>query len=400
MPGKQPVSLIVLLALLTALGPLSTDMYLPSLPDITTGFGSDAARAQLTLSVFLLGFAAGMLIYGPIADRAGRKPVLLTGLAVFGAASLACYASLSIDMLIVARFFQALGAAGPVVLARAIVRDLTRAEMAGRLLSYMGAIMGVVPALAPILGGALHEAFGWRINFLVMAGLCLALVLAARFRLPETLAASNRPPRGLAELRRNYADLLKSGTFLYYVMCSSLSFAGLFAFISGSSFILQNVFGLSPQIFGFSFTFMVAGYISGTLLGGRLTMRLGIDQLIMFGAALLALGGLAMTVMTMLQIAGALGVIVPMAVYSAGVGLMMPQSMAGALTPFPDKAGTASSLLGFIQTVAGSLAGIYIGHNLAGGAVLLALFITAMGVAALVLTQIRNGRMPARAKDI
>ncbi len=389
MAGKQKLSLIVLLALLTALGPLSTDMYLPSLPDIARAMATDEVRAQLTLSVFLFGFAAGMLIYGPVADRIGRRPVLLTGLGVFGAASLMCYVSPSIDMLIAARFFQALGAAGPVVLARAIVRDLTKAEMAGRLLSYMGAIMGLVPAIAPILGGAVHEHFGWRVNFLVMTGLCLALLLAARRMLPETLAKSNRPARGFAEIMRNYRDLIRSPVFLYYMLCSSLSFSGLFAFISGSSFILQGEYGLSPLLFGLSFTFMVAGYIVGTLTGGRLTMRVGIDRLIMLGAMALALGGLVMTLMSMFRIAGAFAIILPMAFYSLGVGLMMPQSMAGALTPFPEKAGTASSLLGFLQTIAGALSGIYIGHHLAGGAVQLALFISAMGLAALALTLVR-----------
>lgn len=390
MTGKQPASLIVLLALLTALGPLSTDMYLPSLPDIARNLNTDDTRTQLTLSVFLFGFAIGMLIYGPVADRIGRRPVLLTGLILFGVSSLACYASPSIDALTAARFFQALGAAGPVVLARAIVRDLTKAEMAGRLLSYMGAIMGLVPALAPIVGGFLHEAYGWRVNFLVMAALCMALLFTARRLLPETLSETNRPARGFAEILRNYRDLLQSRVFLYYVLCACLSFSGLFAFISGSSFILQGEFGLSPQMFGLSFTFMVAGYIIGTLTGGRLTVKLGIDRLVMYGGVLLALGGIIMTLMSAFEIAGVYAIILPMALYSAGVGLMMPQSMAGALTPFPEKAGTASSLLGFLQTISGALAGIFIGYNLSGGALQMAIFITVMGVAAFVLTQIKT----------
>lgn len=398
MAGKQPVRLIVLLALLTALGPLSTDMYLPSLPDIADRLNTDEARTQLSLSVFLFGFAAGMLIYGPIADRIGRKPVLLIGLGLFGVSSLVCFASPSIETLIGARFFQALGAAGPVVLARAIVRDLTKAEMAGRLLSYMGSIMGLVPAIAPILGGVLHEAFGWRVNFLVMAGLCFGLAVTAVRLLPETLSGTNRPPRGLPEIIRNYRDLLRSRVYLYYVLCASLSFCGLFAFISGSSFILQGVYGLSPTIFGLSFTFMVAGYIGGTLIGGRLTMKLGIDRLIMYGGVLLAAGGLIMTFMTVTHVAGAFAIILPMAIYSAGVGLMMPQSMAGALTPFPEKAGTASSLLGFIQTVSGALGGIFIGHRLSGGAVQMAMFIAAMGVAAFLATQVQLSIQRARTR--
>ncbi len=377
--------LTVLLALLTSMGPLSTDMYLPSLPDISRVFGTDDARTQLTLSVFLFGFAAGMLIYGPLADRLGRKPVLLSGLALFVLASIGCTFSPSIEALIAGRFVQALGAAGPVVLARAIVRDLYRGAEAGRMLSHMGAIMGLVPAIAPVLGGVLHDAFGWRVIFAIIAALGLALLALGAFSLPETLKSANRKPPSPGQILRDYRHLLQNSGFRFYVACASLSFAGLFAFISGSSFVLQDNYGLSPQLYGLSFAFMVAGYIAGTLTGARLTMRLGLDGVIELGAVFLLFGGIGMALLTFNDIAGAWDIIFPMALYSAGVGMVLPQSMAGAMTPFPEKAGTASSLLGFVQTLSGAFAGILAGHILAVGAMGMVLIIAILSLAAFLL---------------
>jgi DHA1 family bicyclomycin/chloramphenicol resistance-like MFS transporter len=367
-------------------------MYLPSLPDISQQLGTSDANTQQTLSVFLFGFAAGMLVYGPLADRLGRKPVLLSGLGLFVIATLVCTFSPSIEFLIAGRFVQAVGAAGPVVLARAIVRDLYRGAEAGRMLSHMGAIMGVVPAIAPVLGGMLHEAFGWRINFALTALLALALLWLGARALPETLRAGRRAPPGLAEIMRSYGRLLQNRVFVFYVGGAALAFAGLFAFISGSSFVFQDVYGLSPRLYGLSFAFMVAGYITGTLIGARLTMRLGLDQVINRGALLLLLGGLSMALMVFFSIAGAWNIILPMAVYSAGVGMVLPQCMAGALSPFPEKAGTASSLLGFLQTLAGAGAGIVAGHNLANGAWGLAALIALLGSAAFLL--VAGQRLP------
>src|SRR3712207_1478784 len=185
----ETLAMTVVLALLTALGPLSTDMYLPSLPAIAADLGATTAGTQLTLSAFLLGFAVGQFVYGPVSDRVGRRPVLLFGLGLFALASLACTAAPSIEALVAARFVQALGASGPIVLGRAIVRDLYEGPRAGRELSRMSTIMGLVPAVAPVLGGLLHEALGWRSNFAacILFGVVLAAVVIAR--LPETIPA-------------------------------------------------------------------------------------------------------------------------------------------------------------------------------------------------------------------
>ena len=280
--------------LLTALGPLSTDFYLPSLPDIVRVMQTDVAGAQATLSAFLFGFAGGQILWGPLSDRLGRRPVLLTGLALFTLATLACALAPSIEALTAARAVQALGASGPIVLGRAMVRDLYEGPRAGRELARMGMIMGLVPAVAPVLGGVLQQAFGWRSTF--VASLAFAAVLAAvvGFLLPETLRTRSREPLSLLAIIRGFGTLLQNRAYRVYVGLTALAYGGLFAFISGSSFVLIGIHGLTPAQYGLSFGFGVLGFILGTILAQRLVGRRGMDGVIGLGVVCLAAGGLAM----------------------------------------------------------------------------------------------------------
>lgn len=357
-------ALTALLGLMTALGPLSTDMYLPSLPAIGTSFGASTSLAQLSLSSFLAGFACGQIVYGPLSDRRGRKPVLLAGLCIFLLASLACAFADSITFLILARFFQALGASGPIVLARAIVRDLYDGSQAGRELSRMGTIMGIVPAAAPILGGVLEASFGWRSNFFVMALIGTALGLTIIFRLPETIRHRSREAFSVLSVLRGYRALLRHHGYRSYVALSSLTYSGLFCFISGATFVLQGYYGLNEIAFGFSFASVVIGFISGSFIAQRIVTRLGLNRTISIGMALITFGGAAMMLLSLFAPKSVLSVIIPMAFYTGGVGFIMPQSMAGAMQPFSDRAGAASSLLGLIQMSSAAIAGAVIGHAL------------------------------------
>jgi DHA1 family bicyclomycin/chloramphenicol resistance-like MFS transporter len=379
------LALTAVLALLTALGPLSTDMYLPSLPAIALDLAAGTAGTQLTLSAFLIGFAVGQIVYGPVSDRIGRKPVLLFGLALFVAASLACAAAPDIEALIGARFIQAVGASGPIVLARAMVRDLYEGARAGRELSRMGTIMGLVPAIAPVFGGLLHEAFGWRSTFVATIVFGLGLIGIVAARLPETLAAKPDGPISVGAILRGFGTLLRHRGYRVYVALAGLAYAGLFAFISGSSFVLQGVYGLDRLPYAFSFAFMVGGYVAGTMLAQRVVGRRGLDGTIRLGVWALALGGLAMLGLVGLGLPTSLAVTFPMAVYALGVGLTMPQAMASALMPFPDRAGAASSLLGICQMSFAALFGIALGQFLGRSALPLPLFIAAAGSAALIL---------------
>lgn len=385
------LAMTAVLAMLTALGPLSTDFYLPSLPDIVRVMQTDIAGAQATLSAFLFGFAAGQILWGPLSDRLGRRPVLLVGLGIFVVATLACAFAPSIGALTAARAVQALGASGPIVLGRAMVRDLYEGPRAGRELARMGMIMGLVPAVAPVLGGVLQQAFGWRSTFLASLAFAAALVAVVTFLLPETIRNRSREPLSLVAILRGFGMLLANRAFRVYVALTALAYGGLFAFISGSSFVLIGIHGLTPVQYGLAFSFMVLGFILGTVIAQRLVARRGMDGVIALGVRCLAGGGLAMLVCVLTGFAGPFGVVVPMALYACGVGLTMPQSQASAMMPFPDQAGAASSFTGLCQMLFSACVGLLVGHALKSGALPLPLVLSAIGVAALVLFRATAG---------
>ncbi|MBN9438341.1 multidrug effflux MFS transporter [Bosea sp. (in: a-proteobacteria)] len=379
------LAMTAVLAMLTALGPLSTDFYLPSLPEIARALGTDIAGAQATLSAFLFGFAAGQIVWGPLSDRLGRRPVLLIGLGLFLVMTLACAFAPSIEALIGARFAQALGASGPIVLGRAMVRDLYDGPRAGRELARMGMIMGLVPAVAPVVGGLLQNAFGWRSTFIATLLVGLAVLAVVATIMPETIRRRSPEKLSLLAIFRGFGVLLQNPAYRVYVSLTSLAYAGLFSFISGSSFVLIGIYGLTPPVYGLSFGCVVLGYILGTILAQRLVGPRGLDGVIALGVACLAGGGIAMLVCVASGFGGPLGVILPMAVYACGVGLTMPQSQAAAMMPFPDRAGAASSFTGLCQMLLSGCVGLLVGHLLKASALPLPLVMSAIGVAALAL---------------
>jgi len=360
-------ALTALLAGLSAVGPLTTDMYLPSLPDIARLLDASTAQVQLTISSYLIGFAVGQIVYGPVSDRHGRKPVLLAAIALYCAASLACALSSSIEMLIAARTLQALGGSGGIVLARAMVRDLYSGDRAGRELSVIGAVMALAPVLAPIAGGALQTGFGWRSVFFTLVAAGLAGAGVVWWLLPETLPQRAAEPVSPSSIARSYRLVARNPAYVAYLGLATASFAGLFAWISGASFVLQNLYGLSPFTFGFAFAVGSVGYLTGSMLSAHLTRWLGLDGIIGIGGVVIAAGGLGMTAAVALGFTSALSLVLPMAVYLAGMGMVLPQSLAGAMTPFPERAGAASSLLGFIQqsvaAVCGAIVGVLLGQS-------------------------------------
>jgi len=351
-------ALTLLLAALTALGPLSIDMYLPSLPDIGSALTAPTARVQLTISSYLIGFAAGQIIYGPLSDRYGRRPVLFAALAVYVAGAGICAGAQSIDPLIVARLLQGIGGSGSIVLARAIVRDLYSGVRAARELSLMGSISAFAPIVAPMIGGVLQTEFGWRASFILMGiAAIIAFAMASRL-LPETLRQRSGESFSLAWLSKGYLSLLRHRSFVAYLAILTISYAGLFAWISGAAVVLEGIYGMSAVTFGVTFALGAAA---------RLVQRLGLDRMMGLGVMLLAAGSFALAAIVAARITDGLWLIVAMAIYLAGLGLAMPQAMAGALTPFPDRAGMAASLLGLVQqTVAAAVAGVvgaYLGRS-------------------------------------
>jgi MFS transporter, DHA1 family, multidrug resistance protein len=391
-------ALTALLALLTALGPLAVDMYLPSFPAIGRLLFASPATVQLTLSLYLISYAAGQVIYGPLSDRFGRLPVMRASLAIYCLASLACALAPNIEMLLGARMLQALGSSGTVVLARAIVRDVYSGARAGRELSLMGAIMALAPVLAPMIGGVLQSAFGWRSHFFLHIAIGLIAALLVWRKLPETLKASTGPLSARA-IFAGYAEITRNRAVLAYVAMLAVSFSGVFAWISGSSFVLQELYGLSPLAFGLAFAAASGGYLAGTAIATRVVQPLGLDRTIGIGAAALAAGGLGAVAAIPLGGSSPILLVAAMALYAVGMGLVQPQTMAGAMMPFPHRAGTASSLLGVSQMVCASTSGVIVGHLIGTSAWPVAIPLALSGCGTLLLWASSRGARQAAARQ-
>lgn len=381
-------ALTILLGFLTALGPLSTDLYLPSLPSIAQHFKATPGEAQLTLSAYLIGFSCGLPIYGPLSDRKGRKTVMMFGLVLFGLANALAAIAPDLKALIGFRLLQGFGAAGPLVIARSIVRDLYDGRRAAQELARMGSIMGVVPALSPILGAGLEMAFGWRSNFVASALLVAGLAFVAHKRLPETLKEPLKDSFSLLAILKNYGTLITDRRFLPFGMMAAATYSGLFAFISGSSFLMQNHFKLSVIGFAIVFVMMVTGYMIGSYIAQRLALSHDGRWLMRVGALLQASGGFIMLAAVLFLAPSPAAIALPMMLYSCGVGFSLPQSMAGAMMPFPERAGTASSLVSILQMAVASIVGSVVGHFIPLGPVVLAGAVAACGLAALLILPI------------
>ena len=359
---RDTLALTLMLALLTSLGALATDMYLPSLPIIATQFGTSISGVQITLSLFLIGFAAGQLIYGPFADRFGRRPVLIIALGIVLVADIACTLSLSVEVLMSSRFLQGIGTAGPIVLARSIIRDLYSGKRTGEELAKVAALMGFVPAIAPTIGSVIHVYFGWRMIFLSQTALVLLALMAIVMALPETNTRKRTEPLTLGSFPKIYMGLTRNRLYLVYVAGTCFSYAGLFSFISVSSFVLQSIYGWSTFAFGVAFGACSLAYVLGTWVSRSVVHRHGINATIRAGSLMLASSGAIMMALLAANLDGPYLTTAAMMVYMAGIGFTLPHNVAGGLTLFPERAGAASSLLGFCQMSAGALVGIIVGY--------------------------------------
>ncbi len=354
-------TLPVVICGLVALGPVSTDLYLPSLPTLATVFATDEAAVQRTLSVFLIGFAVSQLLYGPLSDRFGRRPVLMGGVAIYVFASIGCALANSVESLTVWRFFQALGACcGPVV-GRAVIRDVYGREQAARILAYVGMAMALAPAIGPIVGGILTEAFGWRSNFWVLTGFGIGTLAAVVLLLAETNRVPDPDALRPAQQLRNYGVMLRHRQYLGYVCVVAGVYSAIFSFISGSSFVIVDGLGLSPTAYGFCFAAVVAGYMVGSFSAGRLTGRFGSDRMILAGAGIATAAGLGMLVFALAGWFTVISVVTPFVAAMIGIGLVLPNAVAGAVGPFPRMAGLAAAFLGFAQFGVAALVGLVVG---------------------------------------
>jgi DHA1 family bicyclomycin/chloramphenicol resistance-like MFS transporter len=357
-------ALTFVLALMTAMGPISTDIYVPSLPQLAEEFGASPMRVQWTLSAYLIGFGVSQIFYGPLSDKLGRKPLLLAGFAIFLAATLASMVSTSIDMLIIARAVQGAGGAGPIIVVRAIVRDLYEGARAGRQLSIMSTIMGIAPIAAPIMGGVLALWFGWRASFVAMFVLVAALMMTAALLLPETLKhrqdGSEGGPLSLGSIFASFRIIFANRRWRIYSILSCLGHTGIYTFLAAAPFILQDVYGLTPLQFGFFFSMCSIPFVAGAAMSSRLVTRLGLDRTIAIGIACYFVGGILQALGIVLFPKSLVVLLIPQMIFFCGVGFVMPHSIAAALTPFPERAGAAASLQGFLQMTFSACVGLVV----------------------------------------
>lgn len=355
MPSVRTVATGGLLACLVAFSSVSTDLYLPALPALATYFKTDKGTVQLTLSLFFAGFAVSQLAYGPLSDRFGRLPVLYTGLALYFVASLGCALATSIEMLIAGRFVQAIGACAGPVLARAMVRDLYGAERAPKVLAYLATVMGLLPIVMPIAGSLLTAEFGWRANFIALAGYGAVTIAATLLLLRETNKWRNPQAAHPGVLVRTYVGLLRNRRFLGYVCCLSFIFGGLVAYIANIAFVLIDYAGVPVESFGYYFAASVVAFIGSTVVAGRITMRVGTDRMITIGCFISVAGSFLVLAVAFAGVRNGwayVGAIVP---FLAGLGFVFPNAMGAAIAPFQRQAGTASALAGFVQMTVGGV---------------------------------------------
>ena len=373
----------LLLAAAVALGPLAIDMYLPALPAMGEALSADTGQVQLTLSIYMVGFALAQLICGPLADRFGRKPIMIGGFLLFAIASVVCALATNIETLILCRFLQALGGSAGPVLGRAAVRDIYSPRDAARIMAILASIMALAPAVAPTLGGFMVVSLGWSSIFLALGGYALIMAVVVAVGIPEPMRPENRQSLRIGSLWKNYRAIASDISFLGYTLTNSLTFAGLFAFLSGSSFVLIDFLGVEPQYFGLFFACIVTGYIGGNLTAVGLGRSLTPDQILIRGLIVAVAGGSLMAALATAHIYNVWAVILPQSLLMVGVGMVLPQTMAGALANFPSMAGSASALFGFTQMAVAATVGALVGHFHNGTSLVMAGIIATCAIGAL-----------------
>jgi MFS transporter, DHA1 family, multidrug resistance protein len=358
--ARPPAYTVVVLGLLTMFGPLSLDLYLPALPQLADDLGTSTSAAQLSITACLVGLALGQLVAGALSDRLGRRRPLIVGLSAYLVASVACALAPSVTVLVVLRFIQGLGGAAGIVISRAIARDLYSGRALMIFFSRLLLIAGLAPVIAPILGGQLSRIMSWRGIFGVLAGFGAVLLLAGWFGLRETLPPERRVVGGFRRTLHGYNTLVHDRFFVGCALSSGLAGASMFAYIAGSTFVLQRIYGMSPQGFSLIFGGISFGLVAAAQGGARLALIWPLTRVLALGLAINLTGATALlvTVVTGLPLGALIGALVIMV---CAVGLIFPTANALAMADYPDLAGTASSLQGLSQFLFGAIAAPLVG---------------------------------------
>lgn len=361
-----PSTVVFVLSMLLGIQPITTDLYLPALPTITSVLGAPLSQAQLTLSGLLLAFGCSQMVWGPLSDRVGRRPVLLTGLTLYALAAAGAAMATTMGWLVVWRVLQGAAMGAAVMAGRAIVRDLYEPTEGARVLSKALSGLGVIAALTGPLGGLVASQWGWRAALAMVAvfgALTLAVVV---WRFKETLASPNLHALRPAVMLRNWRLILSHPTFWAYGLLATVSYAGLFTFLGASSFVFIDVLHVSRVEYGWFMFSMATSYLTGTVVCRRLLVRLGVRRTVALGGGVTLLSGTVLGVLPWLGVVHPMAVLLPFCVFMVGHGVHQPCGQSGSVGPFPQAAGTASALSGLMMMLAAFGMGLWLGHRLDG----------------------------------
>lgn len=378
-----PTTIVFILGALVAFGPMSIDMYLPSLPSIGQTFGASPGDVQLTLSAFFIGFSLGQIFYGPLSDRYGRRPILLIGIGLYILTSALCAMSETIDQMIVFRFLHALGGGAGTVVARASVRDRFDTNQASRVMSSMMVVTAIAPLFAPLVGGYILTWFGWRTIFWVLTGFGIVSWLLVALALPESHPKEKRAAGPISGTFNGYLLVLKSPVAVGCILCGGFGFAGMFAYIAGSPFVYIEIFGVSPQEYGYLFGLNIVGMIIGALLNAKIVMRAGAINMMSVGVLLAAVAGLLLVAMAVSGAGGLLGLVLPLLFFVGSLNFIAANAITVASAGFPQNAGAVAALFGAAQFGLGAIASSIVGQLEDGTPIPMAVTIAVCGICAL-----------------
>jgi DHA1 family bicyclomycin/chloramphenicol resistance-like MFS transporter len=391
----ERIRVFLILGVLSAIGPLSIDMYLPALPKLTHDLSAGPSLVQLTLTACLIGLAAGQVIAGPISDMWGRRRPMFAGIAVYTLASLACVVAPNVQLLVALRLVQGVAGAACIVISRAVVRDMHDGPAAARFFSLLMLVNGVAPVAAPVIGAQVLRFTSWRGVFVVLTVLGV-LMAVSLLGLRETLPPEQRHAGGLRAALRTFGELCADRVYLGYALAGGLAFAAMFAYISGSPFVVQNIYGMSPQAFSLIFAVNSLGIVAFGQVSGLLAGRLRMITLLCAGLGVSLVGGLLLLVAVFGGL-GLPGVLPALFLVVSAIGLTLPNSVALGLSGRPaNVAGSASALFGLLQYVIGAAAAPLVGLAGSHSAVPMTIVIAGSAAAAcLVLAALTRGHRPA-----
>jgi DHA1 family bicyclomycin/chloramphenicol resistance-like MFS transporter len=381
--SSSPVGLVIVLGAVMAIGPLSIDMYLPAFPELTREFDASASVVQLTLTACVTGLALGQLLIGPLSDRFGRRLPLLAALITYAVASVLCSLAPGVLVLLALRLVQGLAGAGAMVIVNAVVRDLYSGAAASRLFSSLIMVMGLAPILAPLAGAQVLALTSWRGIFVALAVLSALIAALVAVGLGETLAPERRSAQSFGHTLQTMRALLRDRWFVGHALAGSLGFGALFAYVAGSPFVLQGIYGVSPQLYSVLFAMNGLGLIAASQVNARLVDHFGPSRLLRAGLLGIAASSGTLLVVALIGELGVGFVLVPMFAVVSSLPFVLPNSMALALADHAAVAGTASALLGASQFLMGAVVAPLVGAGGTGSAVPMAALMTLFALAAL-----------------